>query len=484
VWRTGAQIRRPDPPVDTSWTALGLARALREGERSAVEVVRELLDRLDRLRPVIGAVAAVDPKRSLADADAADRRLRAGEARALEGVPFTVKDWIDVAGWPISGSVSASHPGDRERRPAVDASAVARLRAAGGVMLAVTRVWADSPAHGPTRNPHEPSRNPGGSSSGAAALVAARASPVALGSDSGGSIRLPAAWCGVAGLKPTYGRVPLTGHFPRLGALEDGRTVIGPLARTVDDLAVVLAQIAGPDGLDAGVAPVPLGDPGEVDLSALRVAVVPPHEICDFAGTPGVPPHEIRDFAGTPGVPPHEIRDFAGTPGVGGGPTAVAASALLAAGADIVDDKVPDVRDEALELTRRYWARAELTGSEYVRVLWDWDRFRRRVLVATAGIDVVICPAAAEPAPPWREWSETDYQWTLPWSLTGAPAVVVPVGTQGGLPVAVQVVGRPWQDHVALAAARCVEAFAPRVPYADPFGPAATLADTPTQEGR
>jgi amidase len=103
VWRTGAQIRRPDPPVDTRWTALGLARALREGERTAVEVVRDLLDRLDRLTPVIGAVAAVDRERTLAEAAEADRRLRAGKARALEGVPFTVKDWIDVAGWPIPG---------------------------------------------------------------------------------------------------------------------------------------------------------------------------------------------------------------------------------------------------------------------------------------------------------------------------------------------------------------------------------------------
>jgi len=393
-----------------------------------VEVVHQLLDRLERLRPVIGAVAAVEPERTLAEAEAADQRLRAGEARALEGVPFTVKDWIDVAGWPISGSVSTSHPGDRERRPAVDAPAVARLRAAGGVMLAVTRTWADSPAYGPTRNPYDPSRNPGGSSSGAAALVAAGASPVALGSDSGGSIRLPAAWCGVAGLKPTFGRVPLTGHFPRLGALEDGRTVIGPLARTVDDLAAVLAQIAGPDGLDAGVAPVPLGDPGKVNVAALRVGVI------------------------------------------GDGPTVVAATALREVGAAVVDDPVPDVRDEALELTRRYWARAELTGSDYVGVLWDWDRFRRRMLVATAGTDVIICPAAAEPAPRWREWADTDYQWTLPWSLTGAPAVVVPVGVQGGLPLAVQVVGRPWQDHVALAAARCVAAFAPPVPYPDSFG--------------
>jgi amidase len=285
----------------------------------------------------------------------------------------------------------------------------------GGVPLAITSALADSAAHGPTRNPRDPSRAPGGSSSGAAALVAADASPLALGSDSGGSIRLPAAWCGVAGLKPTFGRVPLTGHFPRCGSLEDGRTVIGPLAGTVDDLAAALALIAGPDGLDAGAAPVPLGDPAAVDLSRLRVGTM------------------------------------------GDGVTEPAVRVLAAAGAAVVEQPLADVRDEALEITRRYWRRAELTGEENVRLLWDWDRFRRRLLVATAGIDVVLTPAADGPAPPWRESVPEDYRWLLPWSLTGAPAVIVPVGSPGGLPVAVQVVGRPWQDHVALAAARRVE---------------------------
>ncbi|HKF76474.1 MAG TPA: amidase [Candidatus Dormibacteraeota bacterium] len=401
-----------------TWTALELADALRAGRCSAVEVAREHLDLLDRLTPVVGAVAATDPERTLADAAVADRRLRAGEAGRLEGVPLTVKDWIDVEGWPVSGA-TGTHGGDPTRRPAADATAVARLRAAGAVVLAITRTMASSPRHGQTRNPHDPARAPGGSSSGAAALVAAGGSPLALGSDSGGSIRLPAAWCGVAGLKPTFGRVPLTGHFPRCGSLEDGRTVIGPLARTVDDLAAALALIAGPDGLDAGVAPVPMGDPDEVDLGALRVGVI------------------------------------------GDEPTAAAVSALAAAGAAVVAEHLPDVRDEALELTRRYWGRARLSGEEIVRLLWDWDRFRRRLLVASAGIDVVVTPATEGPAPPWRESVDTDYSWMLPWSLTGAPVVVVPVGSEAGLPVAVQVVGRPWQDHVAIAAARCIEAAVP-----------------------
>lgn len=179
--------------------------------------------------------------------------------------------------------------------------------------------------------------------------------------------------------------------------------------------AAALALIAGPDGLDAGVAPVPLGDPAAVDPATLRVGVM------------------------------------------GGGATAPTVRALAGAGATVVAEAVPDVREEALDITRRYWRRAELSGEEHVRLLWDWDRFRRRLLLATAGIDVLVTPAADGPAPPWRESVEGDYLWTLPWSLTGAPAVIVPVGAEGGLPVAVQVVGRPWQDHVALAAARCVE---------------------------
>ncbi len=398
-----------------AWTVVGLAEALRAGECTAVDVASELLDRLERLAPVIGAVAATDRERTLCEAEAADRRLRTGTARALEGVPFTVKDWIDVEGWPISGA-TGNDPGDRNRRPAIDATAVARLRAAGGVMLAVTQAMADNAAFGPTRNPHDATRAPGGSSSGTAAVVAAGGAPLGLGSDSGGSIRLPAAWCGIAGLKPTFGRVPLTGHFPRCGSLADGRTVIGPLATTVQDLALTLTIIAGPDNVDAGVVPVPLGRPDDVDIASLRVRCMG-----------------------------HDAT------------TAGALTALRRAGATIAAEPVADVRDEAMDLTRRYWTRAELTGPQNMQLLWDWDRFRRRMLAATADADIVLTPATQGPAPPWRESIDSDYQWMLPWSLTGAPVVVVPVSTNDRLPVGVQVVGRPWHDHVALAAARCVE---------------------------
>ncbi|WP_327088619.1 amidase [Nonomuraea sp. NBC_01738] len=372
-------------------TALELAAELRAGRISAVEVVTESLERIEAERSRIGGVAFVDPERALADAVRADRRIGQGSAGVFEGVPFTVKDWIDVEGWVVTGATGST--GAASRRPAADATAVARLRDAGAVVVAITSAVADNHLHGATRNPVDPGLAPGGSSSGAAALVGAGAVPFGLGSDSGGSIRLPAAWCGVTGLKPSFGRVPLTGHFPRCGAMEDARTVIGPLATDVADLHAVLRVIAGPDGLDAGVAPVPLPDPGEVRMGELRAGVVAGHEIeLPWATT-----------------------------------------------------VIPDPREEALDITERYWGRAHLSGAENVRLLWDWDRFRRRMLQATEGLDIVVTPAAETPPPPWRESRTADYRWTLPWSLTGSPAVVVPP--------AVQVVARPWMDHVALAAA-------------------------------
>ena len=389
-----------------------LAAALRDGQVSAVEVATDALARAEAQVPLIGAVAALDPERTLDAARQCDARLADGTAGPLEGVPITVKEWIDVANWPIGG-----FPVDSHRRPAADATAVARLRAAGAVVVAISRAHADNAAHGPTRNPRDVTRAPGGSSSGAAALVAADVAPIALGSDSGGSIRLPAAWCGVAGFKPSFGRVPNTGHTPRAGARSDGRTVVGPIAATVDDLALAFGVIAGPDGFDGGVAPVPLFDDHRGDGRGLVIGRV------------------------------H---------GEAQGHVTTALAALASSGATVVEDAVPDVRDEALEITRRYWTRMQADGTDNAQLLWDWDRFQRRMLQATEGIDALVMPATDGPAPPWRESIETDYVWQLPWSLTGAPAVVVPVGNEAGLPLSVQVVARPWDDALALAVARLV----------------------------
>lgn len=156
---------------------------------------------------------------------------------------FTVKDWIDTAELPCTGG----DPRFQDRRPEVDAPVVARMRAAGAILLGKTNVMIDNPVYGCTNNPYNLAYSPAGSSSGEAAILAAGGSPVGLGSDSGGSIRQPAHNCGIAGLKPTTGRIPLTGHFPFISAMNDPRTTIGLMARFVEDLALTLPILEGVD---------------------------------------------------------------------------------------------------------------------------------------------------------------------------------------------------------------------------------------------
>ncbi len=229
---------------------------LRRGEETAEQAVEARLALLRAADERIGGVAFFGDARALADARALDRAFAVGgPAGPLHGLPVTVKDWIDVEGFPCAGETA-----DRERRPGRDATVVARLRAAGAVVVAKTMPW------GEVVHPGDPTRSVGGSSSGEAALVAAGASVLGIGSDSGGSIRLPAAWAGVCGLRPTAGRVPTTGHFPRVGPRSDGRTQIGPLASSIDALEHALAVLAGPDGRDPAAAPVPMRPSATADL--------------------------------------------------------------------------------------------------------------------------------------------------------------------------------------------------------------------------
>ena len=235
-----------------------------------MDAVEEHLARLDALTELNAVVARDDAAaRRAGPAELDDAFARSGPVGALHGVPFTVKDWLDAVGLPCVGEGD-----DPERRPTRDSTAVARLRAAGGVLIAKTNVGVDHPVHGPCHHPVDPARSPGGSSSGEAVVVASGASPLGIGSDSGGSIRLPAAWCGAVGFKPSYGLVPTTGHYPRVGQLHDGRTVVGPLTRSARDAWLALGVLAGPDGHDPGAVPVALGDPGSVAIAGLRVAAL------------------------------------------------------------------------------------------------------------------------------------------------------------------------------------------------------------------
>jgi amidase len=411
-----------------SASALSLGRAIRARRVSSAEVVDAYLRRIDQVNPAINAVVQRVDERARAEARTADDALARGETGGpFHGLPFTVKDIFDVA-----GVVSAVGLAERATYvPDSDAVVVARMREAGAVLLGKTNcppggagVVTDNPVYGATRNPYDLDRSPSGSSGGESAAIAAAASPLGLGSDSGGSLRTPAHYCGIATLRPTVGRVPNTGAYELPGGLSDPRSQIGPLSRWVEDLAPVLAIIAGVDWRDSGVIPMPLVGPASGELRGLRVAC--------YADDGTAPPTPETSQA---------VRDAAG--------------ALADAGA-VVEETRPPHLDQVWDITLRYWRSAELSGGEIERLMRDWDGFRTTMLEFVERYDLILCPVADEPAVPLGVEGNGIY--CLPYSLTGYPCAVVRAGTSPeGLPIGVQLVARPWREDVALAAASRIE---------------------------
>ena len=227
-----------------------------------MEVVQACLDRIDQVNPQLNAVVQLAATRALEEAREADEALARGESNGpLHGVPMTIKDSLDTAGLISTGGTK----GRESFIPQQDATVVRRLREAGAILLGKTNTpeftlsfETNNLIYGRTNNPYDTSRTPGGSSGGAAAIVAAAGAPFDIGSDFGGSIRLPSHLCGIAGLKPSSGRVPRTGHIYPFGGVQDSFQQIGPLARYVEDLALILPLIAGPDFIDPGVVEMPL----------------------------------------------------------------------------------------------------------------------------------------------------------------------------------------------------------------------------------
>src|SRR5437899_449077 len=220
-----------------------LARAIRDGRLSSEEVVRAHLEHIGAVNPRLNAIVWVTNESAIRQAKAADRHLakRGFEPPPLHGVPFTAKDIFDTAGVATTAGLRKL----KNNVPDKDATVIARMRSAGAILLGKSscppggsggQSW--NPLHGGTRNPYDLARSPGASSSGEAAIIAAAGSPLGIGSDSGGSIRLPAHYCGIAALKPTTGWVPSTGAYGLVGGLMDPRSQVGPMARYVNDLTL------------------------------------------------------------------------------------------------------------------------------------------------------------------------------------------------------------------------------------------------------
>jgi len=416
-------------------SATELARLVRQREISAYELIDAHLRRIEQVDPQINAVVQLDAERALDAARGADAALlRGSPLGTLHGVPFTVKDNFET-----EGIVTAIGVAERASTvPTSDATAVIRLKAAGAILLGKTNCppWGggsdtDNEVYGRTNNPYDLERSVSGSSGGEAAIIAAGGSPLGLGSDSGGSIRDPAHFCGLAALKPTAGLIPVTGILDdegRFGMMSDPRTQVGPIGRSVADVATLTSVLAGPDGIDAGCIPVPFRDPSTVSIQGLRVAVHYDNGVVTPAPETTATVRAAADALATAGVIIQEADHPAG----------------------------------GHELTHEIWRSydGEISSLGLYRVLRRWDAYRSKMLRWLADWDGILCPVYPTAAHLHGEPIRNGVSYTTPYSLTGWPCAVVRCGTSPeGLPIDVQLVAGPWRDDLALALASALESL-------------------------
>jgi AtzE family amidohydrolase len=446
-------------------SALEIRAAVVSGEMTAREIVEATLERIEALNPKLRAFTDVTAKRALAKATAIDARRARGETLGpLAGAPFAVKNLFDVAGLTTrAGSLI-----NRDRAPAgADATLAARLEAAGAILVGALNMgeyaydFTGENAHdGPSRNPHDPGRMTGGSSGGSAAAVAGGLAQFALGSDTNGSIRVPASLCGIFGLKPTYGRLSRAGTFPFVASFDH----LGPLARSVGDLSASYDAMQGPDARDPAQAarPIEPTSPGlDGGLAGLRIA-----RLGGYFARGGEPAAfaAVDRVAGALAAT-HTIE----LPGS----EAARASAYLITmveGAALHADRLRERADEFdAEVRDRLIAGAMLPGAWVVRAqkLRGW--YRERAAEAFADVDILLAPATPCRAP--RIGQKTFVLdgremlirpnlgvFTQPISFIGLPVCTVPVWTEGvALPIGVQVIGPPWREDLVLRVARALE---------------------------
>jgi aspartyl-tRNA(Asn)/glutamyl-tRNA(Gln) amidotransferase subunit A len=472
--------------------AAEIRTAVASRQLSAVEVCRAALDRIDRLDPALHAFLHVSSERALARAAEIDREPDADAP--LLGVPVALKDNICTAGVPTTAASRLLE----HYVPPYSAAVVERLERAGAIIIGKTNCdefamgsSTEHSAFGPTRNPWAPDRIPGGSSGGSAVAVAAGMVPLALGSDTGGSIRQPAALCGVLGLKPTYGRVSRYGLIAFASSLDQ----IGPFAASVEDLALAFTAIAGPDGRDSTSRDMPVPDYAAAlsgEVRGLRVGV--PRELLGAGVEAGVSRafdaalDTLRDAGAV-------LSDIA----LPHAPLAIPVYYLVAnaeASSNLAryDGVRYGPRAEAATLHEVYYRTRALFGAEakrrimigtfvlsagyydayYVKAQQVRALIRRDYEQAFAAVDAVALPTSPTPAFRLGERTDDPLQmyladvFTVAANLAGLPAISIPCGTtDGGLPVGLQLTARPFDEATLLGAAVAVER---RMPIRRPDG--------------
>jgi len=455
------KAKTPGPTIATHGvfsSTSQLAGAIRAGQVSATEVLSGHLAQIATHNPKLNAVITLDAERAGERAREADQALARGENWGpLHGVPFTLKDAHATAGV----RTSTGFPPLADYIPIEDGAVAARLKASGAILIGKTNVpvmladfQTSNPIFGRTNNPWDTDRTPGGSSGGAGAALASGMTPFEVGTDLSASIRLPAHFCGVFGLKTTERRVPLTGLIPGLPGPRPLRVMstIGPMARTVQDLALLYSLIAGPDGRDTEVPPVPLGQAAAIELRDLRIALAPTF--------PGIPvAAEIRAAVAqlaTTLSPLCRVVEEAALPSLD-------FNQELATGGALVGMTIGAVQPGAQEPPATLVQYLEALDRRDQSII-AWEQFFDRW-------DVLLCPASMTTAFPHCnpgsplpvDGKEVSY-WTVAahgalFNYTGHPAVVLPYTLdRAGLPIGIQLVGKRWGESRLLAVA---EALAP-----------------------
>ena len=451
-------------------TIADLTDSIRSKKISPVEVTGAFLQRIAEVDPKINSFVHLDAEGARKQARSAEAAvMKAAVLGPLHGIPVTVKSCIDVAGWPCpAGSLLRKEYVSHRDAPLVD-----RLRAAGAILLGNTNTpeflmayESNNLLSGKTSNPWNVLKTAGGSSGGEAAAIASGCSMGGVGSDGGGSIRVPAHFCGICGLKPTPGRIPSAGHFPPGAGALCWLGVVGPMARTVADVRALFEVMAGPDPGDALSAPVPPNQDKNRDLKGLRVGILESAAL--GKSTPDTQVTTQRAAAHLSGqgfeVEPFELSGLERAIELWWFFFGPVISYLLR---PIVNGHENQVSPMLHGYLAHSDSQSALTVDQFMAGCAARDHIREEIVRQMKDVAILLSPVSSSPAfchgqGNWQLGAEHGYRDTMRYSqwlnLTGLPGMSVPVGVSPeGLPIGVQVIGRPYEEHLVLAVAEQLE---------------------------